>query len=144
MCTLGLKRARGGISEPGGGQGVLQRGALAGAPVPRARPVAVGSSALPGAGLDHGLCSSGWARRRRRRRCRCQGLGSPPPPPPHADTTAAGSCNRLSRLQVLEKERIVDKGDIKRVTREIQVRVHLTLTLTLTLILTLTRTLTSG
>ena len=39
-----------------------------------ARPVAVGSSALPGAGLDHGLCSSGWGRRRRRRRCRCQGL----------------------------------------------------------------------
>ena len=49
---------------------------------------------------------------------------------PQLDSCASGArasrlqsrrLHRLSTMQVLEKERIVDKGDIKRVTREIQI-----------------------
>ena len=53
---------------------------------------------------------------------------------PQLDSCASGArasrlqsrrLHRLSTMQVLEKERIVDKGDIKRVTREIQILKHI-------------------
>ena len=56
------------------------------------------------------------------------GLGTAPPPPPLIRPPAAVICHPLSRLQVLEKERIVDKVRVRvgvRLTVAVRVTVRI-------------------